>query len=218
MDQTLLIYSAPEPANVGYTPFVTVVLQCSERRDCATIETPSKTPEPWVYLQLRCDNTGTMSVIVHAKFMQILPTQRTNERYHSRKILRRSSREGNHMLRKLSIILSVFAALGLAAASPAAAANAHKTVHVKNNVHVKKNVHVNKNVHVKKNVHVNKNVHVKKNVRVHTNYVVGRRYNGHIWYGKNRHRWHGRWYAYGVGPCWINVGGLWFWNVAACPP
>jgi hypothetical protein len=46
---------------------------------------------------------------------------------------------------------------------------------------------------------------------------VGRRYGGHIWYGYNRHRWHGRWYAYGVGPCWINVDGLWFWNELACP-
>ena len=94
------------------------------------------------------------------------------------------------MLRKASIVLSLFAALGLTAA-PANAEQVHK------------------------NVHVNKTVHVNKNV--HANYVVGRRYNGHIWYGQHRHRWHGTWYAYGVGPCWINVEGLWFWNVAACP-
>ena len=109
------------------------------------------------------------------------------------------------MLRKASIVLSVFAALGLAAVLPANAEQVHK------------NVHVNKSVHVNKTVHVNKNVHVNTNVHVHGNYVVGRRYNGHVWYGQSRHRWHGTWYEYGVGPCWINVDGLWFWNVAACP-
>lgn len=49
------------------------------------------------------------------------------------------------------------------------------------------------------------------------NFVVGRNYGGHIWYGQTRHRWHDTWYDYGVGPCWINVGGLWFWNVLLCP-
>ena len=106
------------------------------------------------------------------------------------------------MLRKASIVLSVFAALGLAAAAPANAREVHK------------NVHVNRTVHVNKNVHVNRNVRVNRSV--HNNFVVGRRYNGHYWYGQNRHRWHGAWYAYGVGPCWINIEGLWFWNVAAC--
>jgi hypothetical protein len=95
------------------------------------------------------------------------------------------------MLKKLSIILSFAAALGLglalAAPEPAFAKPPKKKVVV-----------------VKKNVH--------KNV-----YVVGKSYNGHVYYGRSRHRWHGRWYAYGVGPCWIKVGGLWFWNVAACP-
>ena len=49
-------------------------------------------------------------------------------------------------------------------------------------------------------------------------FVVGRHYGGHVWYGHNRHRWHGAWYEYGVGPCWINVDGEWFWNVLVCPP
>jgi hypothetical protein len=110
------------------------------------------------------------------------------------------------MLRKVSIVLSVFATLGLAISGPANAKQVHK------------NVYVHKSVHVHKNVHVNKNVRVHTNVRGHTNYVVGRTYNGHIWYGRHRHRWHGRWYAYGIGPCWINIAGLWFWNPAACPP
>jgi len=92
------------------------------------------------------------------------------------------------MLRKISIVLSVIAAMGLAAA---VSANAQP---------------VNKK---------HSTVHRSGSPRGH--YVVGRRYNGHIWYGRSRHYWHGRWYGYGVGPCWINVGGLWFWNVAACP-
>jgi len=121
------------------------------------------------------------------------------------------------MLRKVFIVLSVFAALGLAVAAPANAKGVQKNAHVSKSVHAKKNVHVKKSIHVKKNVHVKKSVHVKKNVPFNKKYVVGRRYNGHIWYGHTRHRWHGRWYAYGVGPCWIKVGGLWFWNVAACP-
>ena len=117
------------------------------------------------------------------------------------------------MLRKLSIVLSAVAALGFAFASSAPA----------NAQHVNRNVHVNKNVNVHRNVTVNRNVHVNRNVRVNRNvggrgFVVGRRYHGHVWYGHNRHRWHGRWYDYGVGPCWINIDGEWFWNVLVCPP
>jgi hypothetical protein len=119
--------------------------------------------------------------------------------------------EGEVMLKKASIVLSVFAVLGLgfAAATPSSAQAQQR------NVHVKKNVHVNKRVNVHRNVTVHRNVRVHRNVG--TRYVIGRRYNGHIWYGRNRHFWRGRWYAYGVGPCWINVGGLFFWNVAVCP-
>jgi hypothetical protein len=93
------------------------------------------------------------------------------------------------MLKKISIALSVVAALGLGLAlatpQPVFAQYPHK-----------------------------KKVVVVKKTNV---YVVGRRYNGHVWYGRTRHRWHGRWYAYGVGPCWVRVGDLWFWNAAACP-
>ena len=106
------------------------------------------------------------------------------------------------MLRKLSIAAAIAGVLLIPASSFA------ETVH--------RNANVNRNVHVNRNVNVNRNVHV--NRAVHGNYVVGRAYNGHYWYGQNRHRWHGVWYAYGVGPCWVNVDGLWFWNVAACPP
>jgi hypothetical protein len=66
-------------------------------------------------------------------------------------------------------------------------------------------------------VHVNRNVRVHENGPANKRYVVGRRYNGHIWFGHTGHRWHGRWYAYGVGPCWIYIDGLWFWNPVACP-
>lgn len=109
------------------------------------------------------------------------------------------------MLKKISLVLSVLAVLGFAStiASPADAKEQ------------KKIVHVNKTVHVNKNVRVNRNVRVHRAVR--SNFVIGRTYNGHIWYGHHRHRWHGRWYSYGVGPCWINVDGEWFWNIVACP-
>ena len=65
--------------------------------------------------------------------------------------------------------------------------------------------------------HVNRNVRAHENRPANKHYVVGRRYNGNIWLGHTGHRWHGRWYAYGVGPCWIYVDGLWFWNPLACP-
>ncbi len=93
------------------------------------------------------------------------------------------------MLKKFSIILSVAAALGLGLALAAPQPAVAQYPHKKGKVVV-----------------------VKKNV-----YIVGRTYNGHVYYGHSRHRWHNKWYAYGVGPCWIKVGGVWFWNVAACP-
>jgi hypothetical protein len=101
------------------------------------------------------------------------------------------------MLKKISIILSIVAAFGLVLTAPVSADAKPK----------KKTVVV---VTPKKKVVV---VH-KKPVTV---YVIGKSYNGHLYVGKKRHRWHDKWYAYGVGPCWIKVGGLWFWNVAACP-
>ncbi|HWC93374.1 MAG TPA: hypothetical protein VG475_09715, partial [Pseudolabrys sp.] len=55
------------------------------------------------------------------------------------------------------------------------------------------------------------------NRSVTRNFVVGRSYNGHRWFGHSRHRWHGRWYAYGEGECWINIDGEWFWNELVCP-
>ena len=123
------------------------------------------------------------------------------------------------MLKKVSLVLSVLAALGFAVviSAPADAKpqqGGSKSVHVNKNVQVNKNIKVNKTVN--KNIKVNKNIQVNKNFKG-GKFVVGQKYNGHIWYGHNRHRWHGRWYDYGDGPCWINVDGEWFWNVIACP-
>ena len=116
------------------------------------------------------------------------------------------------MLRKLSFVLSAVAALGLAVAVTSSAdAKPQKNVHVNRAVHVNRTVHVNRSVNVRSNVHANRARPGRGN------FVVGRRYNGNVWYGHNRHRWHGVWYAYGSGPCWVNVDGEWFWNVLACP-
>ena len=118
------------------------------------------------------------------------------------------------MLRKLSIALSAVAALGFAVAVSVPADAAPKNTHVNKSVHVNRTVHVNRNVRVNRNV--NRNVRVNRSVG-HGNFRVGQRYNGRVWYGHNRHFWHGAWYAYGVGPCWVNVEGEWFWDPIACP-
>jgi hypothetical protein len=125
-------------------------------------------------------------------------------------------KEGDSMLKKLSIALSVIAALGLAVASVPAGAkpqgNKNKSVQVKQ-VTVKKNFVVKKNVTVKK-----KGITVKKISGPNkTVYVVGKSYNGHIWMGRKRHFWHNQWWDYGVGRCWILVDGVWFWNPVLCP-
>ena len=62
-----------------------------------------------------------------------------------------------------------------------------------------------------------KKVIVVKKPHTTTVYVIGKSYNGHLYVGKKSHRWHGKSYAYGVGKCWVKVGGVWFWNVVACP-
>ena len=141
------------------------------------------------------------------------------------------------MLRKLSIAAAIASALLMPTSAFANSVqnkvqdNKHATVNksvqgnknaTKNkNVQGNKNATKNKSVQGNKNATKNKSVQGNKNVNVnraaHGKYVVGKAYNGHYWYGENRHRWHGRWYAYGAGPCWINIDGLWFWNVAVCP-
>jgi hypothetical protein len=107
------------------------------------------------------------------------------------------------MLKRFSIAVALIATLGLAFAIVVPSASFAK------NQNQNKNVHVNKKVVVQKNVVVHKNAAGNK-------FVVGKKYNGHVWYGHNRHRWHDHWYAYGEGPCWISIDGLWFWNEAAC--
>ena len=101
------------------------------------------------------------------------------------------------MIKKLSMVAAVTAALlfpTLAVARPHARAGG-----------------VHRNVQVNKNIHVNKSIHVNKNVSANRRLVVGRRYHGGIWYGHVRRRWHGVWYAYGVGPCWLStpIGYVW---------
>jgi hypothetical protein len=124
------------------------------------------------------------------------------------------------MLKKLSLVLSVFAALGFAVAisAPADAKEPQKNVQVNKNIQVKQNIKVNKNFQVNKNIKLKQNIQVNKNLKLKTSkFIVGKKYGNHIWLGHNRHRWHGRWYAYGVGPCWINIEDEWFWNELECP-
>ena len=123
------------------------------------------------------------------------------------------------MFKKVSLVLSVLAALGFAVATSAPVEAAQQK-----NVHVNRSVHVNRTVNVRRNVTVNRNVRVNRNVGVNrvgrvgrANFVVGQRHNGHLWFGHNRHQWHGVWYGYGIGPCWFNDEGEWFWNDVACP-
>ena len=56
-----------------------------------------------------------------------------------------------------------------------------------------------------RNVTVNRNVNIR----------VGHRYGGGVWYGPRRHYWNGRWYAYGVGSCWLPtpIGFVWVCGV-----
>jgi hypothetical protein len=56
-----------------------------------------------------------------------------------------------------------------------------------------------------------RNVVVHRNVVVNRNVRIGRRYYGGVWYGARRHYWRGRWYAYGIGPCWLAtpIGYVW---------
>jgi hypothetical protein len=124
------------------------------------------------------------------------------------------------MLKMFFLVLFVLAALGFAFAISAPAdakeqkQGSSKSVHVNKTVNVKRNVRVNRTVN--QNIRVNRTVN--RTVRSGSGkFVVGQKYNGHIWFGHNRHHWHGRWYAYGEGPCWINDDGEWFWNELVCP-
>ena len=101
------------------------------------------------------------------------------------------------MLKKVSIILSIVAAFGLVLTAPAPADAKPK----------KKGVVV---IGPKRKAVV---IHKKGG----PTYVIGKTYNGYLYVGKKRRHWHGKWYAYGVGPCWIRVGDVWLWNVVACP-
>lgn len=122
------------------------------------------------------------------------------------------------MLKKISLVLSVTAALGFGVVATADAkehgGGGHGAGH--GGGHHSGGHHGGGGHHGA--AHVNQGTHVEhENRPANKHYVVGRTYDGHIWFGHAGHRWHGRWYAYGVGPCWIYVDGLWFWNPVACP-
>jgi hypothetical protein len=126
------------------------------------------------------------------------------------------------MLKKVSLVLSVIAALGFAVATSAPAdAAQEKNKTVRSTTVRSTTVRTNRVGNVRSNVRTNRNVGVNRSAGVNrvgrASFVVGRRYGGNVYYGHNRHRWHNTWYGYGEGPCWINVDGEWFWNVIACP-
>ena len=127
------------------------------------------------------------------------------------------------MFKKVSLVLSVLAAFGFAVATSApadAAQQKNKSVRstTVRSTTVRTNRVGNVRSNVRSNVRVNRNVGVSRVGRVgRANFVVGQRHNGHLWFGHNRHQWHGVWYGYGVGPCWFNDEGEWLWNDVACP-
>ena len=120
------------------------------------------------------------------------------------------------MLKRICLILSVTAALGLGVVATADA-KGHGGGHGGHRGGGHPGGSHHGTAHVNRSAHVTRNVHVRENRPANRPYVVGRRYDGHIWFGHRGHRWHGVWYAYGVGPCWIYIDGLWFWNPLACP-
>jgi hypothetical protein len=104
------------------------------------------------------------------------------------------------MLSRLSIVAAIAATFVIPTSVSAETHN--KSVHVNKSVNVSRNVNVHRNVTVNRTVNVNRNVNVVRSAHVN-GLVVGRRYNGGIWYGTNRRYWHGAWHDYGIGPCWF---------------
>jgi hypothetical protein len=125
------------------------------------------------------------------------------------------------MLKKLSLVLSVLATLGFAVAISAPADAKEQKQSSKSSSHVTTRSVNRTNVRV--NIRTNKVGNVRTNVRTNrissssSKFIVGHRYGNRMWFGHNRHNWHGRWYDYGVGECWINIDDEWFWNELVCP-
>ena len=125
------------------------------------------------------------------------------------------------MLKKISLILSITAALGIGTVVSADAkggghggghhGGGHHGGHHGGGHHGGGHHGGGHHDHAARDAHEHGAAHNRNR------YVVGKSYDGHIWFGQTGHRWHGRWYAYGVGPCWIYVDGMWFWNPVACP-
>ena len=127
------------------------------------------------------------------------------------------------MLKKVSLVLSVLAALGFAVAISAPADAKEQKQSTKSSGHVTRSVNrTNVRVNTRTNFRTNKIGNVRTNVRTNrisssSKFIVGHKYGSHMFFGHNRHRWHGRWYGYGEGECWINIEGEWFWNELVCP-
>jgi hypothetical protein len=129
------------------------------------------------------------------------------------------------MLKKLSLVLSVLATLGFAVAisAPADAKEQKQSSKSSSHVTTRSVNRTNVRVNTRTNIRTNKVGNVRTNVRTNrissssSKFIVGHRYGNRMWFGHNRHNWHGRWYDYGVGECWINIDDEWFWNELVCP-
>lgn len=128
------------------------------------------------------------------------------------------------MLRKITAVAAIAATLlvpGVALAAQNKAVHANKGTHVAKSVHVNKSMSMNKSVSVNKSVRLNRTVHTKavhvdkgihnNNVMRNERLVVGHRYHGGVWYGHKRRFWHGQWWGYGIGECWLStpIGYVW---------
>jgi hypothetical protein len=105
------------------------------------------------------------------------------------------------MLRKISLIAAIFAALML----PGAAMAKHGGGHHGHHGHIGGRGHGHMNYS-----HGHGNWH--RGHGHYGNWNRGRHWHGHYghWRGHGRY-WHGQWWGYGVGSCWLVVPGGWVW-------
>lgn len=87
----------------------------------------------------------------------------------------------------------------------------NRTMHIYKSVLVNKGMRVNRTLRTNRSVHINKGIHTNRSVMGNQRLVVGRRYHGGVWYGHKRRFWHGQWWAYGTGKCWLStpIGYVW---------
>jgi hypothetical protein len=130
------------------------------------------------------------------------------------------------MLRRLTTVAAIAATLLVPAVAFAAqnkgshankgahvtrSAPANKTMRVNKSLSANKGVHVNRAVRTNKSVRINKGIHTNNNVMSNQRIIIGHRYHGGVWYGHKRRFWHGQWWAYGIGECWLStpIGYVW---------